>query len=78
MNAYERLLDFLVRLEDLKIAYTLEHDRPDAIMVTAVVPGEHWEVEYFPDGHVEVEVFRTQGPIRDESALEEFFAKHSE
>ena len=30
-------------------------------MVTVAVPGERWEIEFFEDGHVEVEKFLSQG-----------------
>ena len=43
--------------------------RPDALMVTAVVPGERWEIEVFGDGHLEIEVFRSAGQIFDEDHL---------
>ncbi len=30
-------------------------------MVKVAVPGERWEVEFFEDGRVDVEVFRSSG-----------------
>jgi hypothetical protein len=38
-------------------------------MVSVAVPGERWEVEFFADGHVEVERFPSAGDIEGEEAL---------
>jgi hypothetical protein len=65
----DKLLTFLGDLEAAKIRYTLEHNREDSIMVLLVVPGERWEVEFFADEHVEVEVFRSIG-MKGEEELE--------
>ena len=43
----QKLLDFLNRLEQEQLAYSLEHNTPEAIMVLVAVPGERWEVEFF-------------------------------
>lgn len=65
---FRKLLAFLDQLEQAKIWYRLEHVR-DSIMVTASIPGERWEVEFFADGDVEVERFRSSGKIEGEDAL---------
>jgi hypothetical protein len=81
MSGMEKLLNFLVKLEAHKIHYGLEHNRGEAIMVLIAVPGERWEVEFFDDGHVEVEVFEstaTRGTFRSlegEEALSRLFEK---
>jgi len=62
----ENLLSFLVRLKEVKIHYSLKHTRDEAVMVLITVPGEHWEVEFFADGSVEIEVFKSNGEIYDE------------
>jgi hypothetical protein len=77
-NVFKRFTDFLDRLEKEKIGYWLERSRDDAMMVIAVVPGEYWEVEFLDDGQVEVECYRSDGKVHDESILAEFFGKHSE
>jgi hypothetical protein len=42
-------------------------------------PSERWEVEFFADGSVEVEVFSRDGDIRaGDEVLEELFAAESE
>jgi len=44
-------------------------------MVEVHVPGARWEVEFFADGHVEVEVFKSAGGVlrhaEAESALQQ-------
>ena len=57
----QKLLDFLSRLKAERITHTIERNTPDALMVLIAVPGERWEVEFFADGHVEVEVFTSGG-----------------
>ncbi|MDQ2745384.1 MAG: hypothetical protein M3Z66_24240 [Chloroflexota bacterium] len=52
--------------------YRLESIR-DAILVEISTPGTRWEVEFFEDGRVEVERFRSDGTIDDETALSAFF-----
>jgi hypothetical protein len=80
-NSLQKLLDFLDQCEQRKIYFTLGRSRSEAIMVHIDVPGEKWEVEFFADGHVEVEVFRSGGPesgLEGEDALERLFAVHSD
>jgi len=73
----EKLIRFLDELEERKINFTLGKIR-DSILVEIAVPGERWEVEFFPDGHVEVERFYSQGGIRGESELEILFRDFSD
>ena len=72
----KKLLDFLGALEDKHIYYQLSRIR-DSVMVEISVPGERWEVEFFEDGHVEVEKFLSEGTIWPESELDVLFAKFS-
>lgn len=76
MNAdrFDKLLAFLDRLDKAKIPYRIMKHLYDAISVEANAPGEHWEVDFFADGEVYVERFRSNGHIDDESTLEELFA----
>lgn len=72
----EKLLQFLDRLERASIAYHLEHFR-DSILGGVAVPGERWEVEFFPGGRIEIERFRSGGSIEtDESLLDTLSAEH--
>jgi hypothetical protein len=80
-DVYSGLLALLRRLQEAKIASKLRHSRDDAVMMEVLVPGERWEIEYVDYGdevHVEIERFRSDGHIDDESALEELFAKFSD
>ena len=58
----EKLLDFLAELDRRMIFRRLASVR-DAIMVDVHIPSERWEVEFFRDGDVEVEIFRSDGHI---------------
>lgn len=78
-SSLQKLLDFLAKLDNSKIHYILECNRHEAVMVHVAVPGERWEVEYFVDGHVEVEVFRsTREGLKGEEALIELFEQYSD
>jgi hypothetical protein len=69
---------FLVRLETAHICYQLASIRDGAVMVQVTVPGERWEIEFFPDSPPEVEVFRSRGDIAGEDTLERLFAEHGD
>ena len=69
---FQKLLDFVNRLDAVKMSYRLSHFRVETIAVELAIPGERWEVEFFADGSVEVERFRSDGRIStDESLLTE-------
>ena len=72
-DPFAKLLDFLARLEKARITYRLSKHIEDAISVEARAPGEHWEVDFFADGDVYVERFRSNGHIDEESSLAELF-----
>lgn len=72
------LISFLNELRSEKIYFRLDQIRDEAIMIEVTVPGERWEIEFMEDGSVEVEVFRSDGTIRDESALADLLEKHSD
>jgi hypothetical protein len=74
---FSKLLMFLERLDKAKITYTMEHSRDEAVMVNLVVPGEYWEIEFLEDGAIEVECYRSNGKICDESVLDEMIAKNA-
>lgn len=74
MNAFKKLTDFLDKLTQHKIYFTLGYIREEGILVQVVVPGQRWEVEFFVDGSVEIERFIGMNiGIEDESALKELF-----
>ena len=81
MNSFQKLLDFLNRLDESALTYTTTHDREDTMMVTVCAPGERWEVEFYEDGNVEVEVFYSNSAeegLEGEEALERLFADFDE
>jgi hypothetical protein len=80
MNAdqFNKLLAFLQRLDKAKIPYSMEHSREDAIMIIAYAPGQYWEIEFLEDGEIDIERYRSDGTIHDESILEELFALWSD
>ena len=80
-DVYRELLELLGRLREAKIAHRLNQSRDDAIMIEVDVPGERWEIEFVDYGdeiHVEIERFRSDGHIEDESALNDLFAQFSD
>ncbi len=66
----EKLLRFLEFLEDNEIYYHL-NKVSENLMVEIAVPGQRWEVEFLPNGEVQVEKFISQGRILGESTLAE-------
>lgn len=77
-DQFGRLLAFLERLDQAKVPYTMRHSREDAVMVVAYAPGQYWEVDFLADGDIEIERYRSNGHIDDESVLEELFALWAE
>jgi hypothetical protein len=63
MNSLRPLLDFLNRLDANKISHHIEHNREESIMVLIAVPGERWEVEFFEDGTIELEIFGSSSSV---------------
>ena len=72
------LYSFLEALDKRKIFYRLGRVREDTVMVEVTVPGERWEVEFFGDGEVEIEVYRSEGKILDESAITDMLQRNAE
>lgn len=76
-SAFQKLLDLLNKLDEAKLTYRLSHFREDTIAVELAVPGERWEVEFFADGSIEVERFKSDGHISaDESLLTELITNY--
>jgi hypothetical protein len=73
-NHSHQLLAFLERLDQADISYTIEHSRDNAVQITAFAPGEYWEIEFIENEGIEIERFRSNGKIYDESVLEDLFA----
>ena len=76
-RAMQKLLDFLNQLDAVKMSYRLSHFREDTVAVELAIPGERWEVEFYADGTVEVERFRSTGGVSaDESLLTQLIANY--
>jgi hypothetical protein len=58
VNSLEQLIEFIGRLQEARIHFDLKCVR-DAVMVTVRSPSTYYEIEFFADGHIEVE---TLGP----------------
>jgi hypothetical protein len=81
MDALQKILSFMKRLDASKIHHSLDRVREEAVMVRVDVPGERWEVEFFVNGQVDVEVFSSAGPhsgIEGEESLERLFETFSD
>jgi hypothetical protein len=77
-NPLENLLAFLAKLDHHKIFYRLSRPRSEAIMVEIAVPGERWEVEFFGDGHLEIEIFGPGSSMSDGASLERLWTQFSD
>lgn len=69
------LIKFLETLEEKKIYYRLNKVRENTIMIEVAIPGERWEIELNSYGtkkecDIEIEKFRSDGVIHDESELD--------
>jgi len=72
------VFELIARLNAARIFHSISSIRDDAVLIEASVPGERWEIELFADGHIEVERYRSDGHIADETALAALFARASE
>ncbi len=70
-----QLLEFLGQLGQAGLSYTLAHNRDEAIMVLVAVPGARWEIEFFADGSIEVEIFESTGGVQGPELLPRLFQK---
>lgn len=77
MKTMTDLAAFLARLRSANIFHRLRDTRDDAISVDVAVPGERWEVDFLVDGSVEIEVFRSDGTLYDDSRLDDLFDRFS-
>lgn len=65
-NTLEQLLSFLASLQDGRIHFTLGCSR-DAMMVIVPSPSRYFEIEFFADGHIEVQTFGPAGLVTNVS-----------
>jgi len=74
MTELSTLTDFLDRLDEEDIRYSLSSIREGAVLVhCAPADEERWEIEFSADGDVEVEIFKSNGDLYNEAALEDLF-----
>lgn len=66
------LLQFIRDLEARRIHFKLKHNRldpaHDSLMLTLTIPGRIWEIEFFDDGDVEIEKYKSEGPVEGTTA----------
>ena len=72
---WQKLMEFLQRLQDAEMEYELKHSRDDAVSVWVDAVTEKWEVDFVTDGSIDVEVFASDGSVQDEDALDELFER---
>lgn len=68
----------LAQLDAAKIHCTLNRVREETIMIVAAVPSRRYEIEVFEDGHVEVEVFKSEGISGGQEVIDELLANYSD
>lgn len=73
----KKLFEFLAELEEKKIYFKLDKIR-DSILVKVVIPGERWEIEFFDNGAVEIEKFKSDGKMYDETEIDILFEQFSD
>ena len=78
MTKLSNLTKLLDRLDGADLHYALSSVREKAVMVSVTIPGEHWEIEFMANGEVEVEVFKSDGEIHDDSMIDELLRRHAE
>lgn len=78
MNASQRFLELVSSLELANIHYRSRDTREGAASLDVAVPGERWEIDVLEDGSVEIQIFRSDGAIHDESKLDDLFAAFSD
>lgn len=78
MSTLSDVFSLLDRLNTNGIYFTLGYHRPGYLMVTAVVPGERWEIELQADGEPEIEVFVSRGGVEYGATVEELFERFGE
>jgi hypothetical protein len=72
------IYEWMSKLKEANIHFTLATFRDDALMLQISVPGERWEVEFFRDGTVEIERFRSDGKIEGANALKELLRHYAD
>jgi hypothetical protein len=77
-TATDNLYALLDRLRQAKIHYRVRDDRQGAVSIDVAVPGERWEIDMLADGTIEIEVFKSDGAMHDDTKLDELFRRFSD
>ncbi|MEN6440683.1 MAG: hypothetical protein ABFD97_19095 [Syntrophobacter sp.] len=72
------IFEIIEKLNRSKIYYSIRASREDAISIDVAVPGQRWEIDLIKDGSIDVEIFKSDGNIYDESKLNELFDRFSD
>lgn len=71
-------MELLCRLEAAKIHFTLARNQQDAITVEVAVPRKRGEIDCYANGRIEVAVFKSDGVVRDASAIDKLLEGFSD
>jgi hypothetical protein len=63
VNCSDQIIEFTSRLNLARIPFNLTSVR-EAIMVTVRGPSTYYEIEFFADGHIEVQTFGPPSPVQ--------------
>ena len=76
-NPLAKMLAILNAFDEHDIPFYLEHHSEEALLATVSIDNERWEIEFYTDGEVQVEVFYSDPDtgIEGEEALLRLFEK---
>ena len=77
-DPFQKIMDIVNRLKRANIFLSVDNYREDAISIKAVVPGQRWEIDVLSDGTVDVEVFKSDGTLFHEQALEDMIKEFAD
>ena len=78
MTALSYAAELCRELDRRHSAYQLLIVRDAALMVAVAIPGERWEIEFFEDGHIELERFISQGVADAPDVQAQLFSRFDE
>ncbi|HHV65367.1 MAG TPA: hypothetical protein GXX46_09890 [Peptococcaceae bacterium] len=78
MDTVKGLINFLNKLEEKSIYYSLNKTRDESLMIEVRVPGQRWEIEFLEDGTVDIEKFISDGKMYDSNELDVLFTEFAD
>jgi hypothetical protein len=78
MDTVKGLINFLNKLEEKSIYYSLNKTRDESLMIEVTVPGQRWEIEFLEDGTVDIEKFISDGKMYDSNELDVLFTEFAD